>query len=281
MSTTATCESAAVRMTSAGVRSFAGLPGRRRDMVFAVVRASATPLSVETIAGRLGVHVNTVRFHLDALIKAGRVERSQADTRREGRPPLVYRASRTMDRGAPSNYRLLATILTGHFATTTDNPATVATELGRVWGPSLAKQPSGTVPLKPGMAATRLVRILDNLGFQPEPLVAGSGDQLRLRHCPFLDLVDSHADVICPLHLGLMQGALAAMPASITVDRLEPFSEPDICTAYLAPPDDAVFGTVGSADIGPSVDDRRLAAGGRRVGRRQSPSATSATGQLR
>jgi predicted ArsR family transcriptional regulator len=250
-------------------------------MVFAVVRGSATPLSVETIAGRLGVHVNTVRFHLDALIRAGRVERSPADTRRKGRPALVYRASRTMDRGAPSNYRLLATILTGHLAATTDDRATVATELGRAWGPTLAEQPPRIVPLKPGTAATRLARILDDLGFQPEPLLAGSGDQLRLRHCPFLDLVDSHADVICPLHLGLMQGVLAAMPASITVDRLEPFTEPDVCTAYLAPPGNAVPGTVGSTDVDPSADDRRPAAGTRRAGRSRSSSATGVTGRPR
>ena len=251
-------------VTSIGARPLSGAPGRRRDLVFAVVRASATPLSVETIAGRLGVHVNTVRFHLDALIEAGRVERSPADTRREGRPPLLYRASRTMDRGAPSNYRLPAMILTGHLAVTTGDPATVATELGRAWGPSLAEQPPRAVPLKPVTAAKRLVGILDDLGFQPEPLVAGSGDRIRLRHCPFLDLVDSHAEVICALHLGLMQGALAAMPASITVDRLEPFTEPDVCTAYLAPPGNARPGIVGSAGIEPSANGGRLAAGARR-----------------
>jgi predicted ArsR family transcriptional regulator len=267
-------------MTSAGARSSAGAPGRRRDMVFAVVRASATPLSVETIADRLGVHVNTVRFHLDALVKAGRIERSPADSRREGRPPLVYRASRTMDRGGPSNYRLLATILTSHLAATTDDPATVATELGRAWGPSLADQPPRTVPLKPATAVTRLVRILDDLGFQPEPPAAGGADQVRLRHCPFLDLVDSHADVICPLHLGLMQGALAAMPASITVNRLEPFTEPDVCTAYLAH-GKAAPGNVGSADIGPSADNPQLASGARRAGQPRSSSAAGATGRLR
>ena len=36
------------------------------------------------------------------------------------------------------------------------------------------------------------------------------------------------------MHLGLMQGALTAMRAPITVDRLDPFVEPDLCVAHLA-----------------------------------------------
>jgi hypothetical protein len=32
-----------------------------------------------------------------------------------------------------------------------------------------------------------------------------------------------------------MQGALTAMRAPVTVDRLDPFVEPDLCVAHLAP----------------------------------------------
>jgi hypothetical protein len=37
------------------------------------------------------------------------------------------------------------------------------------------------------------------------------------------------------VHLGLMQGALAALRAPITVGRLEPFAEPDLCLTHLRP----------------------------------------------
>lgn len=40
--------------------------------------------------------------------------------------------------------------------------------------------------------------------------------------------------MIYAVHLGLMQGPLTAMRAPVTVDRLEPFAEPDLCDAYLA-----------------------------------------------
>jgi len=54
-----------------------------------------------------------------------------------------------------------------------------------------------------------------------------------LRHCPFLELVESGAGIVCSLHLGLMQGAMAALCTPVTVERLDPFVEPDLCLAHL------------------------------------------------
>jgi predicted ArsR family transcriptional regulator len=139
-----------------------------------------------------------------------------------------------MDRNGPSNYRLLATIFTDHLAATTDDPAGTATELGRRWGPSLIEQSSRQATPSKAEALTRVVGVLTDLGFEPEPPGGGRSREIRLRHCPFLELVDEHADVICSVHLGLMQGALAAMKAPVTVDRLDPFVEPDLCVARLA-----------------------------------------------
>ena len=50
-----------------------GPPGRR-DVILALLRASTEPRSIASIADELGVHPNTVRFHIDALLRAGRVE---------------------------------------------------------------------------------------------------------------------------------------------------------------------------------------------------------------
>lgn len=58
--------------------------------------------------------------------------------------------------------------------------------------------------------------------------------EIRLRHCPFQNLAEQHGEVICSVHLGLMQGALSAMRAPVSVDRLDPFVEPDLCVAHLA-----------------------------------------------
>lgn len=77
--------------------------------------------------------------------------------------------------------------------------------------------------------------LLAELGFEPEPADGRRAREIRLRHCPFQNLAEEHGEVTCALHLGLMQGALRDLQAPVTVDRLEPFVEPDLCVAHLAP----------------------------------------------
>ena len=84
-------------------------------------------------------------------------------------------------------------------------------------------------------AVTELVKLLAELGFEPEPPDGRRAREIRLRHCPFQNLAEQHGEVICSVHLGLMQGALSAMRAPVTVDRLDPFVEPDLCVAHLTP----------------------------------------------
>jgi predicted ArsR family transcriptional regulator len=204
----------------------------RRDLILQLLRTSTEPRSILSMADEMAVHPNTIRFHLDALVRTGRVEQVSGDTTGPGRPPALFRASRRMDPAGPTNYRLLANILTSHLAAT---PTAAAVELGRSWGPSVAvgHRPRGA-PSKT-QSITDLTELLADLGFQPETSAGPRATEIRLRHCPFHDLVETHGDMICSVHLGLMQGALASMRAPVTVDHLDPFVEPDLCVAHLAP----------------------------------------------
>jgi len=81
-----------------------------------------------------------------------------------------------------------------------------------------------------------LIGVLEDLGFAPDPLQRNAeGQQIALRSCPFLELALEHRDVVCPIHLGLMRGALESWDAPVTVARLEPFRQLDLCLAHLAP----------------------------------------------
>ena len=71
------------------------------------------------------------------------------------------------------------------------------------------------------------------MGFAPQLRTVDGQQQVGLRHCPFLELADGGSDVVCPVHLGLMRGALEAWNAPVTVEKLEPFVEPDLCLAHL------------------------------------------------
>jgi predicted ArsR family transcriptional regulator len=208
-----------------------GTPGRR-DVILQMLRASAEPRSIASLADELGVDPNTVRFHIDALLRAGRVEQVLGDSAGPGRPPILFRASRRMDPAGPTNYRLLASILTRYVAEHPD-AAAVAAQLGRSTSPALVPSSAqGRAPSKT-RAVTELVELLTELGFEPEPADGRRTREIRLRHCPFQNLAEQHGEVICSVHLGLMQGALSAMRAPVTVHRLDPFVEPDLCVAHL------------------------------------------------
>lgn len=207
-----------------------GQSGRQAD-VLAALKFAATPMTIAQIARDLGVHPNTVRFHLDSLVADGRVERVHPDHRRPGRPPLMFRGVRRMDPGGPRRYRMLAEILTSSLAGD-PNAGTQTLEAGRAWGRRLAAERSEA----PGSSkpTDQLVDLLDELGFAPERRTTCGRTEVGLRHCPFLELAEDRSAVVCPIHLGLMQGALETWNAPVTVDRLEPFVEPDLCMARLA-----------------------------------------------
>jgi len=205
----------------------------RRELILRLLRRSG-PVSIANIAASIDLHPNTVRFHLDTLVRSGRVEQLPAKVARPGRPAALYRAVPGMDPTGPTNYRLLAEILAGYLTTSSATPAATAVELGRTWGMSMAVKGLRATPTTGG-SVRALTKVLADLGFNPEPPVRGRASQIRLRHCPFHDVVKSYGEVICALHLGLMQGILHALNAPVTVDRLEPFIEPDLCVASLAP----------------------------------------------
>ena len=192
-------------------------------------------MSILAIAEDLGVHPNTVRFHLDSLLGDGRVEQVEPGRKGPGRPPLMFQAVRQMDRGGTRHYRLLAEILTEALAADRD-PRSKAMAAGRAWGRNveLAPEPSAP-PTSAEDAIDHLVGVLDEMGFAPERRTSDGRQLVGLRHCPFLELAETRGGVVCPIHLGLMQGALETMAAPVTVDRLDAFVEPDLCLAHLKP----------------------------------------------
>jgi predicted ArsR family transcriptional regulator len=187
-------------------------------------------MSILAIADELGVHPNTVRFHLDVLVGDGQVEQVAPGRRGPGRPPLMFQAVRQMDRGGTRHYRMLAEILSTALAAE-QNSGDKALAAGRAWGLRMESPPDGDTGAEESI--DRLVEMLDDLGFAPERRVGNGQQQIGLRHCPFLELAETRTAVVCPIHLGLMQGAMETWGAAVTVDRLEAFVEPDLCVAHL------------------------------------------------
>jgi predicted ArsR family transcriptional regulator len=213
----------------------AGTPlGESRARVLDLLRAAGRPLRVQEVAGRAGLHPNTARFHLDALVRAGLATRRTQPRESPGRPSMAYQAVNGGGVAGRRRYRLLAEMLASLIAGTMPRPGEAAVEAGREWGRYLTDQPPPYQRLDAPQAIRKLAAVLEETGFAPEAAAVGGGYRLRLHQCPFREVAEDYQEVVCALHLGLMQGILGQLRAPVTADRLRPFAEPGACIAELS-----------------------------------------------
>ena len=204
-----------------------------RVAVLEVLRRSGGPLGVLELAEVMGLHPNTVRKHLELLLEYGHVTRLRDESGKPGRPRQVY-ALAAMAASPQRNYRMLASVMASYLRGTED-PTAAAQEAGRKFGAELVELWTSD-ETRPTTAASveRIVRMLDEIGFQPE--VTADRSAIRLRHCPFHELARDQPDIVCGIHLGLIRGALEQLGAPVEATRLLPFITPTLCVVELEPP---------------------------------------------
>lgn len=211
----------------------AGL-GPRRAEVLGLLRGSALPLDAPTVAERLGVHTNSARFHLEALVQLGLARRDAQARSTPGRPAVVYLASAAAPLGAEASYRELASTLADAVAQRGRSPQERARRAGAAKGRALATTEGTDAGPSAGRVAgpvDTVVRVLARLGFDSRS--AARARRVDITPCPFLDLVEQHGDVVCAVHHGLMDGVLEQLGAPLEVERLTPFAGPGRCAATL------------------------------------------------
>ena len=205
-----------------------------RVQILEVVQEAEAPLGARELATRVGLHVNTVRSHLRVLAEAGLVSARREERAGPGRPRVLYEATaEALDAPALASYRLLAQILASSLAGSERDPSAQAEEAGRVWGAHLVRKPPPFTATSREETIDELVRLHEQYGFKPELRRAKSGREIVLRRCPFQEVATSYQAVICPVHLGLIRGALAELGTGVEADRLEPFAEPGACVGHL------------------------------------------------
>lgn len=207
-----------------------------RMQVVTVLRATDAGMDVRELAETTGLHVNTVRDHLNRLVDAGLVACEPEGRDRPGRPRLVYRATALADDSLGGHgYRFLALVLAGYLASIVDDPAAASDEAGRAWGRHMVVRAEPFRRLDGDAALERVGELLTELGFAPEiDATDAAAPQILLRRCPFLDVARDHQEVVCSMHLGLMRGALDELGAELEATVLLPFVEPSLCVTQLA-----------------------------------------------
>ena len=197
------------------------------------LREQPEPLTLASLGAATGLHENTLREHLAALVSRGMVRRRRAEPSGRGRPAWLYEL--TDEDSTRSEYAGLAAALAASLARLSENPGRVATAAGEEWGRELARD-RGAVPVSPPAARDLVLRLLDDLGFAPETTPAQPA-RVRLTRCPLLEAAHRHRDVVCGVHLGIVRGALEEQGADPTGTVLEPFAEPGSCLLDMPPAD--------------------------------------------
>lgn len=195
-------------------------------------------LTAAQLGDALGLHVTTVRFHLDQLTTAGLVDAHFTNAFGVGRPRKVYAVARheqvARAAGDVAPYlRLLAELLTSSY----QSPLTPR-ELGARWireHVDLERTASATTPGAWLTKLGRLVEILEEWGYRPDLTTSEGGRVCRidLVDCPFVDLARANSEVVCGIHHGLLAGALEQLGETQAEVELHPFSGPTLCHAFV------------------------------------------------
>lgn len=197
--------------------------GDSRSAVLAHIEAAEAAVRVEEIAEAVGLHPNTVRGHLDALLAAGRITRMPDQRATRGRPHWLYSAT------ASASIRELARALDAELEMAS------APDVARLAAATWAEVgPDVMAAATPDEAVDRATQALADFGFQAErnPL----GDQISLTLCPYAELVDEHP-VICDIHARLLSEVLHRTRQPVALTRLDVFPRPGLCVAHLDRPD--------------------------------------------
>jgi predicted ArsR family transcriptional regulator len=155
------------------------LADERRVRIVDELRSARSGLDASELGKRVGLHANTVRFHLGVLADAGVVSSRAAERQTPGRPRVLYTLSDRAARDGSEEYRLLATILAGTVSGLADGSAR-SEQAGHAWGRYLVSRPLPLVQVSDGQAASAVADLLAQQGFEPEQADA----EIRMHRCP-------------------------------------------------------------------------------------------------
>lgn len=189
-----------------------------RRGIYLTVRDSEQPLTAARIAQIFTIHPNVARHHLDRLVAEGYLKVSDRPVSRPpsaGRPPRTFEATDADVAVAypVRRHDLLAELLVRVVKRLSPEEAgRVAEEVGREYGAELAE----TIGLRSRQrlpeALTAVAEAMNQAGID---ITADVAQQRLLRgHCPFGRTAGNHADVVCRLDLGIVQGLIEAAGGS-------------------------------------------------------------------
>lgn len=205
-------------------------PARAR--VLDRLRSRREPWSIPELAQALGLHPNTVREHLSALVDEGLAGFIEVRSEGPGRPARHYQEA---ELGCGIDYLELVSALAESIRGLPDGVG-FAERTGAAWGARLTERLAISRPNHD------LFDGLKELGFAP---VRQTDSTIELRSCPVLAAARRNPEIVCGVHRGLVRSMARPSCGEVAVD-LRPLASDTGCLLRLLSP------VAGSASL--SVD---------------------------
>lgn len=172
-------------------------------------------LTIEQLSEATDLHANTVREHLQRLIEGGYVIQSSERRKTRGRPRTLYSAAT----GTPEASSPVARDKVAEAARRGDMMRRIMAEEGSELGREATYQ------------LDALIEHLEESGF--EPVVDEEELTVDLAPCPLVVSRPEHRQMLCHVHLGLMQGVLTQAGGPVATDCVRAAARPEDCSVQL------------------------------------------------
>jgi len=217
--------------TNAGWNAVEVLAEPTRRRVYDIVRGSTEPLTREQVAQAADVSSRLATFHLERLLNAGLLSVSFARPQGRagpgaGRPakryaPTPHQLEVTVP---PRRYNFVARLLASAIDTAPGDARAEAARRAAIEGQQLGALHRNSRLTRAG-AFRAVHHALASFGFEPHR----DADRLRLRNCPFHDVVDVAPTLVCPLNRDFVAGVIDGIGAGAHLQACGGGREPDCC----------------------------------------------------
>ena len=171
--------------------------------------------TIAEITEATGLHPNTVREHLQRLIDGGYIVEKREHRTTRGRPRMLYSAATGRPDASSPVLR---------------DKVSAAARRGDVMR-RLMPDAASDLPERATHQLDALVEHLEESGF--EPRVDSDALCVELTPCPHAAGRPEDRDVLCTVHLGLMQGVLTEAGGPLSAESVDEPAVPDECTVRL------------------------------------------------
>jgi predicted ArsR family transcriptional regulator len=207
-----------------------------RYAIYLELARSSAPLTTSDVAGSLGLHPNTVRPHLERMREVGLLDLDTVGRGGVGRPQHRYTLSAEAPSLGlePSPWPTMARMLLGAAAQGGLDPQDLhdaGADQGRV--DARRRQSAGPINDTTDTVAALLAQQA-RLGFDPEVATSDAGTTMAFAHCPFRELAESHPELVCTLHCGLVEGFMEVVDGP-AVTGFHDLADRTPCRVDLAP----------------------------------------------